>query len=560
MQDLLRKFACLILAMTAALSLAVGTLLAHEGRPVGDYRFIVGWLEEPAFEGFQNAVSVRVNKVVDSEEAAAMGVQKEEHGQPGHHGGEPESTSPANPEDSSETAGHHETEDKDESSEAAGHHGTADSNTQASGGHHYNTIEAAAGMSVDINVTVDLLAGVNVQILTEGFTFAPENVNGAHVESEGHAHIYVDGVKVSRVYTPWFYLKDLTPGEREIRITLNANSHEEYAVAGSNVQAATRFTYHEPLVQGHAPETREADNRMTVAIRLEPDGPDGATLFVDTDGITFAPQRVGDHHVSGEGHAHVSVNGVDYGRLYGGALQLGGLAPGENQVAVTLNTNDFSNYTWNGDKVQATATINVGESMRAGEQDGHDRESSGSLIVPSGAAKPLASVSGQDEGAAVPVEGLEGALQVEVTHVATGASRTFDLAASWGDPGHYVAGLIPTVSGVYEFRIFGAIEGVEIDETFVSAGAGGDFDDVETSADLQFPEQLPELREVVGAAQGARDIAQQAQDTALAAQADGGGASGGGNVLATVALIIGIVGAVLGAGGIYLTVRARRSP
>ena len=560
MQKQPRNFSWLILATLATLSLAVGAVVAHEGRPVGDYRFIVGWLEEPAFEGFQNAVSVRVNKVVDSEEAAAMGVQQEEHGQPGHHGGEPESTSPANPEDSSETAGHHETEDKDESSEAAGHHGTADSNTQASGGHHYNTIEAAAGMSVDINVTADLLAGVNVQILTEGFTFAPENVNGAHVESEGHAHIYVDGVKVSRVYTPWFYLKDLTPGEREIRITLNANSHEEYAVAGSNVQAATRFTYHEPLVQGHAPETREADNRMTVAIRLEPDGPDGATLFVDTDGITFAPQRVGDHHVSGEGHARVSVNGVDYGRLYGGALQLGGLGPGENQVAVTLNTNDFSNYTWNGDKVQATATINVGESMRAGEQDGHDRESSGSLIVLSGAAKPLASVSGQDEGAAVPVEGLEGALQVEVTHVATGASRTFDLAASWGDPGHYVAGLIPTVSGVYEFRIFGAIEGVEIDETFVSAGAGGDFDDVETSADLQFPEQLPELREVVGAAQGARDIAQQAQDTALAAQAGGGGASGGGNMLATVALIIGIVGAVLGAGGIYLTVRARWSP
>ena len=160
---------------------------------------------------------------------------------------------------------------------------------------------------------------------------------------------------------------------------------------------------------------------------------------------------------------------------------------------------------------------------------------------------------------AVPVEGLEGNLQVEVTHVATGTSRTFDLEAAWGDPGHYVAGVIPTASGVYEFRIFGSIEGTPIDETFVSAGGGGDFDDIQSSADLQFPEQLPELREVVGAAQGARDIAQQAQDAALAAQAGGDG-DGSVDALTVVALIIGIVGALLGAGGVYLAVQARRSP
>ena len=56
---------------------------------------------------------------------------------------------------------------------------------------------------------------------------------------------------------------------------------------------------------------------MAVTIRLEPDGPSGATLFVHTEGLTFAPQHAGDHHIPGEGHANVSVNGVDYGRVYG---------------------------------------------------------------------------------------------------------------------------------------------------------------------------------------------------------------------------------------------------
>lgn len=553
MQIQTRKFAWLMLAALATLSIGVGAVVAHEGRPVGDYRFIVGWLEEPAYEGFQNAVSIRVNKIIDAEEAAAMGVQQEEHGEPGHHDEDSETTASdaRRHDESGEEEDHHASEDQDGDGED--HHGAEDKDGDGDD-HHATTIEAATAMSVAVSVTEDLLAGANVHIMAEGFTFSPENVNGAHVEGEGHAHIYVDGVKIGRTYTPWFYLKDITPGEHEIRVTLNANSHEEYAIDGENVQAVTRFTYHDPHGHSHAPDTREAQGSMAVSIRLVHDGPGSANLFVAAEGFRFAPENAGDHHVPGEGHAHVTVNGADYGRLYGKALQLTNLDKGENVVTVTLNTNDFSDYTWNGEVVQDTATIDIAEGVSTGGHDGH----SSMVPLPSGAAKPLASIAGQDEGVAVPVEGLESSLQVEVTHAATGVSRTFDLEAAWGDPGHYVAGLIPTASGVYEFRIFGTIEGTPIDETFVSAGGGGDFDDIQPSAGLQFPEQLPELREVVGAAQGAREIAQQAQDAALAAQADGDG--DGGNALVVVALIIGIVGALLGAGGIYLAVQARRSP
>ena len=582
----IRKSAWLILATVAVLSLAVGAVVAHEGRPVGDYRFIVGWLEEPAYEGTHNSVSVRVNKIVDAESASAMGEQQEDHGEPGHHGEETEST-PSTPSDlgeSSESDGHHGAEGED-SNESEGHHreervdsdgsagsdsdhsGSTEGNgmtsvTHGDGGHNASTIEAVTTISVALNVTADPISGANVQILTEGFTFAPGNVNGAHVEGEGHAHIYVDDVKISRVYAPWYHLGSLTLGEHEIRVTLNANSHQEYAIGGTKVEAVTQFSYQEPHGHGHAPETREAENRMAVSITLEPDPLGGANLYVGTDGFTFAPQNAGKHHVPGEGHAQVSVNGVEIGRLYGGALQLGNLEAGENEVTVTMNTNDLSDYTWDGENVQATGTIHIPEAANTDGGTGHNGdadETSSSLIIPQGASKPLASIAGQDEGVTVPVEGLEGNLKVEVTHVATGASRILDLQAAWGDPGHYVAGLIPTASGVYEFRVFGTIEGRPVDETFVSAGGGGDFDDIQSSAVIQFPEQLPEMHEVVGAVQGARDIAQQAQDTALAARAGGTTAEGGGNALALVALIIGIVGALLGTVGIYMAVQARRS-
>ncbi len=618
----IRKFAWLIVAALAALSLAGGAVLAHEGRPAGDYRFIVGWLEEPAYEGSQNAVSVRVNKIVEGEAGEAAEAEGEEHGPPGHHAEDPASTPAVTQEESSEEEDHHGTEDQDSKAsedhdatmasdgDSEGHHsptpepsmtgdpqheGDGPSMTSGmshgEGGHHDSTLEAAEAMSVAVQTSVDSVSGINVRIVPEGFAFAPDDVDKTHVDGQGHGHVYVDGVKISRVYTPWYYLGDVEPGEHEIRVTLNANSHEEYTYGGQKVEAVIRITVPEPHGHSHAAETVEADGSMAVSITLEPDPLGGANLYMKTEGITFAPQNAGAHHVAGEGHGHVYVNGVQMGRIYGEAMQLGNLAEGTNTVRVTLNSNEHSAYTWNSERVEATASIAIEEGMGGGygepatdhhmpeeksdadaitngeqnhhgangDGDGMKEEETSRSVAPQGAAKPLASISGQNEGVSVPVEGLEGSLQVEVTHVATGASRIIDLQAAWGDPGHYVAGLIPTASGVYEFRVFGTIEGTNIDETSISQGAGGDFDDIQSSAELQFPEQLPEMREVVSAVQGARNIAQQAQDAALAVQAEGTTAGGGGNGLAIVALIIGIAGAVLGAGGAFLALRARQT-
>ncbi len=179
---------------------------------------------------------------------------------------------------------------------------------------------------------------------------------------------------------------------------------------------------------------------------------------------------------------------------------------------------------------------------------------SSSSIAPQGAAKPMASMAMQHHGTMAPVEGLEGSIQVEVTHVAGRIKRVMDLIAVFGEPGHYVAHLIPTVSGVYEFRVFGVIEGTAIDETFVSMGGGGDFDDIQTSAGLHFPEELPEIREIESGVRGALQTAQDAQDAALAAQEQGSG-----NALAVVALIVGGVGVVLGIGGVFFGMSARKS-
>ena len=131
-----------------------------------------------------------------------------------------------------------------------------------------------------------------------------------------------------------------------------------------------------------------------------------------------------------------------------------------------------------------------------------------------------------------------------------------NLRAVLNEPGRYAADLIPTAPGVYEFRVFGSADGTAIDETFISRGGGGGFDDVRSVADLQFPERLPEVREIESAVRGALSTSQQAQDSAL--QADDGASTA--NTVAIAAMVLGVLGIASGVAGLVAATRRRSAP
>lgn len=81
---------------------------------------------------------------------------------------------------------------------------------------------------VALAVTPDPMKGHNLVLRTRAFRFAPERASTAHRAGEGHAHLYVDGVKRTRLYGPAYYLGDLTPGRHVVRVTLNANDHRDF--------------------------------------------------------------------------------------------------------------------------------------------------------------------------------------------------------------------------------------------------------------------------------------------------------------------------------------------
>ncbi len=452
----------------AGLAAAAGAALAHEGREVLGYTFDVGFLVEPAYEGQPNGVYLSVTRTSGD-----------------HHGGG--------------------------SGQADG------AKAMAAEGHAHDKYVETSDMSVEVTAEVDPIDGINVHVRPTGFVFAPEKLNKADVDGEGHAHIYVDGEKVSRVYGERFHLKGVGPGEHEIRVTLNANSHGEYAVDGQPVQAMTHVSV--PPMPPAPKEVGqvEAPAGMTVEINLEADPLGGANLTVMPQGFTFAPSKVNVPNVAGEGHPHVYVHGVRLGRIYGPYKHLGKLAPGMNEVRVTLNTNMHQEYAHNGVTIEAVATIHVPD---AGATEG----------MPMGAG----------EQAQVGVKGLANGLAVEVTHLAadmsaSGVIRRMALTPLPGKDGGYVAPFIPTVPGPYRFRFVGTIDGLPIDETFTSGP--GTFDDVRSATEAQFPRPVPSAREIAGVATAAQRQARDAADASATAL-----------TIAVAGLVIGGLGLVTGAG------------
>lgn len=106
---------------------------------------------------------------------------------------------------------------------------------------HDKQMNMSAARAPTLVFTVeDSDAGGLILILdTTRFRFAKEHADGPHVTGEGHAHLYVDGKKIGRIYTPRYDLKSLTSGVHEIEVRLYTNDHMAYAAEGKPV--AGRF-------------------------------------------------------------------------------------------------------------------------------------------------------------------------------------------------------------------------------------------------------------------------------------------------------------------------------
>ncbi|MEM9431530.1 MAG: hypothetical protein AAGA32_18830 [Pseudomonadota bacterium] len=95
--------------------------------------------------------------------------------------------------------------------------------------------EPAPAISLSVSEDAE---GWMVRVEAQDFTFSRDLVGLYHVPGLGHGHVYVGGMKLSRLYQPEARIGPLPPGTHEVRVTLNTNDHRAYVVDDEPVTAS----------------------------------------------------------------------------------------------------------------------------------------------------------------------------------------------------------------------------------------------------------------------------------------------------------------------------------
>lgn len=131
------------------------------------------------------------------------------------------------------------------------------------------------------------------------------------------------------------------------------------------------------------------------------------------------------------------------------------------------------------------------------------------------------------------VNGLEETLKAEI--IFGSSKKELKVEAQWGQDGAYTAYVLPSEAGDYTWHIWGEIEDTPVDVSMTSSP--DTFSTVEPKAQVSFPAAEPATAELQAQAAAAGQTAQ-------------------------MALMVGIVGALLGLGGLivgFLGLRAART-
>lgn len=108
---------------------------------------------------------------------------------------------------------------------------------------HAETLIAVDGWTavptLDTAIFPDPVGGWNLNVMTTNFTFNAAAAGRKNVEGQGHAHVYVNGVKLGRVYGDWYHISKLPLGRNDVSVSLYANDHSGLARGGVKITSTS---------------------------------------------------------------------------------------------------------------------------------------------------------------------------------------------------------------------------------------------------------------------------------------------------------------------------------
>lgn len=249
-----------------------------------------------------------------------------------------------------------------------------------------------------LTVTDDPKSGFNLVVDLTNFSLTPEKVGTDNVDNEGYLVLLVDGEEVTRLYTTNYHIGYLEPGEREISVSFYGNNYGVYEVDGETLSVSTKYTVsgevendssmdsmsedemsdsmtHDAMGNDHTDPDHDHDTHdhssthesleitsevvPSVGVLVMEDALSGWNVHLSTENFNFAPENASLEHSESEGHAHIYVDGEKLSRVYGNWFYIPELEIGAHEIRVTLNSNNHSDLTKDGEVIEAVDIVEV---------------------------------------------------------------------------------------------------------------------------------------------------------------------------------------------------------
>ncbi|MEO1323212.1 MAG: hypothetical protein AAFV59_09425 [Pseudomonadota bacterium] len=144
--------------------------------------------------------------------------------------------------------------------------------------------------TLSIVITRDWMSGLNLEILTENYVMdAPPStldmsvlmqpsINHETGFAEGHAHLYVNGIKIQRVYGNHVHLPDslFKPGLNQINVSINNHGHMYWMANGRQIIATLYIDLDQDNLVKHRfesyPAMKAADGSLCTTERMSQEG------------------------------------------------------------------------------------------------------------------------------------------------------------------------------------------------------------------------------------------------------------------------------------------------
>ena len=179
------------------------------------------------------------------------------------------------------------------------------------------------------------------------FTFNAENASSQHIQGEGHGHLYVNDVKIARLYGEPYYLRDLNMGANTIRITLNTNNHLSYVFNGAAIEKNVEIVVEKNVENISKINLTEKEWSKAilpkVKIEVVEDKMKGWNLHIKAKNYAL---NEFDSESKSRGCFLLSINNENITKIFGNNYHIGMLPKEHNIVKVLLMADNSSIYTY----------------------------------------------------------------------------------------------------------------------------------------------------------------------------------------------------------------------